>query len=177
MSPFQVWFDGWWIHHTGTRVRQLASFTMHTGLARQSHTYLLKFPAFPTCYFSLSVSTPGRLGVLEVLLSPSPALRRNFICTDTAHSPILANLYLDKLDKFVETVLIPAYTKGTKRKANKAYEKLMHRATYLSKTGRREEAQVVRRQAQKLSSQVLDDPDYRRLRFCRYADDVRHLTH
>jgi group II intron reverse transcriptase/maturase len=86
-------------------------------------------------------------------------------------SPILANLYLDKLDKFVETVLIPEYTKGTKRKANKAYEKLMHRATYLSKTGRQEEAQVVRRQAQKLPSQVLDDPDYRRLRFCRYADD------
>src|SRR6266568_3375266 len=90
MSPFQVWFDGWWIHHTGTRVRQLASFTMHTGLAEQSHTYLLKFPAFPTCYFFLGVSTPGRLGVLEVLLSPSPALRRNFICADTAHSPIHA---------------------------------------------------------------------------------------
>src|SRR2546421_8713897 len=88
MSPFQVWFDGWWIHHTGTRIRQLASFTMHTGLAEQSHTYLLKFPAFPTCYFSLGVSTPGRLGVLAVLLSPSPALRRNSIYTDTAHTPI-----------------------------------------------------------------------------------------
>src|SRR5207247_1657894 len=92
-------------------------------------------------------------------------------------SPILANLYLDKLDKFVEHVLIPAYTKGTKRKANKAYEKLMHRASYLSRTGRREEAQVVRKQAQQLPSQVPDDPDYRRLRYCRYADDVRHLTH
>ena len=31
-------------------------------------------------------------------------------------SPILANLYLDKVDKFVENVLIPQYTKGTKRK-------------------------------------------------------------
>ncbi len=86
-------------------------------------------------------------------------------------SPILANLYLDKLDKFVETVLIPEYTKGTKRKANKAYEKLMHRASYLSRTGRQREAQVVRKQAQKLPSQVPDDPDYRRLRYCRYADD------
>ena len=86
-------------------------------------------------------------------------------------SPILANLYLDKLDKFVEHVLMPAYTKGTKRKANKAYEKLMHRASYLSRTGRREEAQVVRKQAQRLPSQVPDDPDYRRLRYCRYADD------
>jgi group II intron reverse transcriptase/maturase len=86
-------------------------------------------------------------------------------------SPILANLYLDKLDKFVENVLIPQYTKGTKRKANKAYEKLMHRASYLSRTGRQEEAQKVRKQAQKLPSQVPDDPNYRRLRFCRYADD------
>jgi group II intron reverse transcriptase/maturase len=86
-------------------------------------------------------------------------------------SPILANLYLDKLDKFVETVLIPEYTKGTKRKANKAYEQLMHRASSLSRTGRQEEARRVRRQAQSLPSQVPDDPDYRRLRFCRYADD------
>ena len=89
----------------------------------------------------------------------------------TRLSPLLANLYLDKLDKFVETVLIPEYTKGTKRKANEAYERLMHRATYLSRTGRKAEARVVRRQAQKLPSQVPDDPDYRRLRFCRYADD------
>src|SRR6266404_3291061 len=80
-------------HHTGTRFRQLASFTMHTGLAEPSHTYLLKFSAFPTCYFSLCVSTPGRLGVLEALLSPSPALRRNFIYTDTAHNPIQAIIW------------------------------------------------------------------------------------
>ena len=86
-------------------------------------------------------------------------------------SPILTNLYLDKLDQFVEKVLIPQYTKGTKRKANKVYEKLMHRASYLSRTGRREEARVVRRQAQQLPSQVPDDPDYRRLRYVRYADD------
>jgi group II intron reverse transcriptase/maturase len=86
-------------------------------------------------------------------------------------SPILANLYLDKLDKFVETVLIPEYTKGTRRKPNKEYEKLMHRAAYLSKTGRQAEALKVRKEAQKLSSQVPDDPDYRRLRYCRYADD------
>jgi len=80
------------------------------------------------------------------------------------------------LDKFVENVLIPQYTRGTRRKANKAYEKLMHRASYLSRTGRQEEAKVLRKQAQKLPSQVPDDPDYRRLRYCRYADDVRHLT-
>jgi group II intron reverse transcriptase/maturase len=91
-------------------------------------------------------------------------------------SPILANLYLDKLDKFVENVLIPQYTKGTKRKANKAYEKLMHRASYLTRTGRKEEARVVRKQAQKLPSIDPYDPDYRRLRYCRYADDFLRAT-
>jgi hypothetical protein len=68
-------------------------------------------------------------------------------------------------------VLIPEYTKGTKRKANKVYEKLMHRASYLARTGRKEEARAVRKQAQKLSSIDPYDPEYRRLRYCRYADD------
>jgi hypothetical protein len=89
----------------------------------------------------------------------------------TRLSPILANLYLDKLDKFVEEVLIPQYTKGERRKPNPAYEKLMHRVTYLSKTGRQEEAQALRKQAQQLPSIDPHDPDYRRLRYCRYADD------
>jgi group II intron reverse transcriptase/maturase len=86
-------------------------------------------------------------------------------------SPILANLYLDKLDTFVENVLIPQYTRGSKRKANKAYVKRLYRASFLSRTGRKEEAQHVRKQAQQLPSQAPDDPNYRRLRFCRYADD------
>ena len=86
-------------------------------------------------------------------------------------SPLLANLYLDKLDKFVENMLIPEYTKGTKRKANKVYEKLMHRASYLARKGRKEEARCVRKQAQKLSSIDPQDPDYRRLRYYRYTDD------
>jgi hypothetical protein len=47
----------------------------------------------------------------------------------------------------------------------------MHRATYLSKTGRQEEAQALRKQAQQLPSIDPHDPDYRRLRYCRYADD------
>ena len=30
-------------------------------------------------------------------------------------SPVLSNIYLDRLDKFVETVLIPEYTRGERR--------------------------------------------------------------
>ena len=36
-------------------------------------------------------------------------------------SPILANIYLDRLDKFVENVLIPAHTRGTARRPNPAW--------------------------------------------------------
>jgi group II intron reverse transcriptase/maturase len=36
-------------------------------------------------------------------------------------SPILSNIYLDRLDKFVETVLMPQYTRGEARKKNPEY--------------------------------------------------------
>lgn len=36
-------------------------------------------------------------------------------------SPILSNLVLDRLDKYVETHLIPAYTRGSRRKTNPPY--------------------------------------------------------
>lgn len=86
-------------------------------------------------------------------------------------SPILSNILLDKLDKYVETVLIPQYTRGKRRKFNKAYAKLIARAHSLFKKGQKEAAQKIRKQAQKLPSMDTHDPDYRRLRYCRYADD------
>ena len=86
-------------------------------------------------------------------------------------SPILANGYLDKLDKFVEQVLIPEYTKGKRRKPHPVYEKLMHSAQYQARKGRPEQAQALRKQAQQLPSIDPQDSDYRRLRYCRYADD------
>jgi group II intron reverse transcriptase/maturase len=39
-------------------------------------------------------------------------------------SPLLANIYLDRLDKYVENELIPAYTRGEKRGRNPEYQKL-----------------------------------------------------
>src|SRR5271157_4029203 len=39
-------------------------------------------------------------------------------------SPVLSNIYLDRLDKFAETVLIPEYTRGKSRKANPAWTKV-----------------------------------------------------
>jgi group II intron reverse transcriptase/maturase len=86
-------------------------------------------------------------------------------------SPILSNILLDKLDTFVETVLIPQYTKGGKRKPNKEYERLIQQAHRLFKKGQTDAAKRVRKQAQQLSSVDSGDPNHRRLKYVRYADD------
>jgi group II intron reverse transcriptase/maturase len=86
-------------------------------------------------------------------------------------SPILANILLDTLDKFVETVLIPKYTRGKKRRPNRDYDHLMARSRDLRKSGRVAEAKALRTQAQHMPSIDPTDPSYRRLRYVRYADD------
>ena len=86
-------------------------------------------------------------------------------------SPILANVYLDRLDKFVENVLIPAHTRGTDRRANREYTRLSDRMKYHGKVGHHSLAAELRKQMQQLPSRDPHDPDYRRLRYVRYADD------
>src|SRR5436305_7895678 len=44
-------------------------------------------------------------------------------------SPILSNIYLHKLDEFVEQELIPQYTRGTGRKVNPVYKRLHRHMT------------------------------------------------
>ena len=78
---------------------------------------------------------------------------------------------LDKLDTFVENVLIPQYTKGVKKKGNPEYKKFMGRSDRLRRQGNTEKAKELRNQAQNLPSTVTDDPDYRRLNYVRYAED------
>src|SRR5260221_1052541 len=86
-------------------------------------------------------------------------------------SPGVFNILLSKLDRCVETTLIPRYTRGERRKPNKAYERLKVQARRLRQKGQREAARTHRQQAQHLPSIETHDPDYRRLRYCRYADD------
>jgi retron-type reverse transcriptase len=86
-------------------------------------------------------------------------------------SPILSNILLDQLDKFVETVLIPKYTKGIKRQRNPEYRHLMGQARTYYQKGETEQAATYRKQAQQLPSVDTHDPNFRRLRYCRYADD------
>jgi group II intron reverse transcriptase/maturase len=86
-------------------------------------------------------------------------------------SPILANIYLHKLDEYVCKVLIPRWTRGDVRRDNPEYNALLHRADYLRKKGQIEEAKAVKQRAMQLPSMDTNDPNFRRLRYVRYADD------
>jgi group II intron reverse transcriptase/maturase len=86
-------------------------------------------------------------------------------------SPILSNIYLDRLDKYVENVLIPAYNRKEKRSQNPQYARIADRAKELRKKGKWKEANELRKQQLQLPYYDPNDPEYRRLRYIRYADD------
>ena len=86
-------------------------------------------------------------------------------------SPILSNIYLHKLDVFVETVLIPKYTRGRRRRANPEYHRISSQMLRARAGGRRAEARDLRHRLRQLPSGDPQDPGYRRLRYNRYADD------
>jgi hypothetical protein len=86
-------------------------------------------------------------------------------------SPILSNILLDKLDKYIETTLIPQYTRGEKRKLNPEYVKLHKQMHKLFKHGQKEAALKLRKRLQRLPSIDPQDNGFRRLKYLRYADD------
>lgn len=87
-------------------------------------------------------------------------------------SPVLANIYLDRLDKFIEK-LLPEYNRGNLRQPNKLYRCLVNKVYRLRKQGKTKEAEVISKElnAMRLASGEVNDPNYRRLRYIRYADD------
>ena len=82
-------------------------------------------------------------------------------------SPLLANVYLDRFDQYVERTLIPEYTRGETRRGNPAYRSLINKMRYITMQGR----QALRKQMRHLPALDPHDPSYRRLRYIRYADD------
>jgi group II intron reverse transcriptase/maturase len=86
-------------------------------------------------------------------------------------SPILSNVYLHRLDAFVETVLIPQYTRGDRRARNPAYLEVAAALARARRRGDRAEARKLRQRMRSIPSTDTHDPNYRRLRYCRYADD------
>jgi len=86
-------------------------------------------------------------------------------------SPLLANIYLNELDKYVEDTLIPAYTRGNDRKANPEYTSICRRIQLARRAGEPERAKQLAKQRRTMPGNAPCDPGYRRLRYVRYADD------
>lgn len=85
-------------------------------------------------------------------------------------SPLLANIFLDKLDKYAEG-LIEAFNKGTKRAHNLKYAAVGYRRAQARKAGDKELAHELMKQLRTMPSKEQNDPNFRRLRYIRYADD------
>jgi hypothetical protein len=86
-------------------------------------------------------------------------------------SPVLSNIYLDRLDQHIEQTLLPAHNQGARRTPYRPYMRLWQRASRLEQRGDREAGLALRKQMKTMPSRDPDDPGYRRLRYCRYADD------
>ncbi len=86
-------------------------------------------------------------------------------------SPILSNIYLHKLDEFVEQELIPQYTRGTGRKVNPIYKRLHRRMASARLRGDRAAVRDLKKQLRAIPYGDPMDPGYRRLKYIRYADD------
>jgi group II intron reverse transcriptase/maturase len=87
-------------------------------------------------------------------------------------SPVLSNIYLHKLDEFVDKTLVPEYTRGRLRAKNPEYRKVEQAIATARRKGDRAQVRALYRRLHSLPSQDPRDPGYRRLRYCRYADDT-----
>jgi hypothetical protein len=86
-------------------------------------------------------------------------------------SPVLSNIYLSKLDSYVETVLIPQHTQGAVRQHNRAHTAIRQVILRARRRGNRTAVRELQRRTRSMPSQDVNDPGYRRLRYTRYADD------
>lgn len=96
-------------------------------------------------------------------------------------SPILANIYLDKFDKYIKEYAAK-FRKGDRRSINPEYWRLNNKKNWLKKKLQKTSDEQMRKsylyEIAQLSKQMLSTPhkdamdaDFRRLQYVRYADD------
>jgi group II intron reverse transcriptase/maturase len=90
-------------------------------------------------------------------------------------SPILSNIYLHKLDEYAEKILIPEHTRGTDRRRNPACREASAEMERARRRRDRARVRELRRKLRSMPSIDPADPEFRRLRYIRYADLCRIL--
>ena len=86
-------------------------------------------------------------------------------------SPLLANIYLNEFDQWIEKVLIPDNTRGKRQKANPAYSRMNAEISKARKSGDIQTAHRLEVERRNIPSVDPYDKNYRRCRYVRYADD------
>lgn len=84
--------------------------------------------------------------------------------------PILTNLVLNKLDRFMEE-MIEQFNKGDRRRTYKEYEKLAGQIKKSKRKDQKDEVAILRKKLRTMPSKMPDDPDFKRFWYVRYADD------
>lgn len=99
-------------------------------------------------------------------------------------SPLLSNIYLHELDKYVEQYM-ERYNKGEKRMHNSVYHNIASKIAKRKRNNNRDwetrsekekserlkELKALYKELQSYDSKDLFDPNYRRMKYVRYADD------
>ena len=85
-------------------------------------------------------------------------------------SPILCNIYLDKLDRFMESI-IERDTKGVCRKRNPKYNRLRYQLNKAIKENNTKLIKQLRKELKTVHTYDEMDSSYRRIKYVRYADD------
>jgi len=86
-------------------------------------------------------------------------------------SPLLSNIYLNELDRFYEDTLRPQYSRGEVRRRNPEWVRISHLKRAAWQASDRELYKRLRSEQRKVPAMAICDPDYRRLKYVRYADD------
>jgi len=86
-------------------------------------------------------------------------------------SPLLSNIYLNELDCFVEDVLMPQYTQGKERRKNPEYRRYEYLIRRAREAGDLERVKQLEQERRQHPSRDMHDPNFRRLKYVRYADD------
>jgi len=91
-------------------------------------------------------------------------------------SPILANIVLHELDKYLIHELMPTYNRGKRRKTNPAYNAIAYIRSSKNPNATAEEKEVALRRMWEIPRMDTHDPDYRRSMYVRYGDDFVFLV-
>nr|QBM09686.1 hypothetical protein [Dactylella sp.] len=90
-------------------------------------------------------------------------------------SPLLANIVLHELDKYITEEISPLYDKGLRRKGNKVYNKVIYARDPKNRNASKEERRMALKLVRTIHRHDPFDPNYRRNMYLRYADDFVFL--